>query len=114
MLTDSRENIRALLDYCFDAGVKGIVCPNMGMTLRSGNREYYYRALDRSFPGLSDAYRRKYGDSYELISERNGELMRLFHEECEKRGVLHSMEDCFRYIAELPTEQDQMSRFDLN
>lgn len=111
-LTDTRENVEALLDYCFDAGVKGIVCFNIGMTLRSGNREYYYRALDRLFPGLKEVYQHTYADSYEILSERNGELMRLFHAACARRGVLHSPEDCFRYIAELPERYPQLSMWE--
>ena len=55
-LTDTEENFETLLEYCFDAGVKGVICFNVGMTLRSGDREYYYKALDRHFPGLSLRY----------------------------------------------------------
>ena len=108
-LTDTKENVEAILQYCFDAGVKGIVCFNMGMTLRSGNREYYYQALDRLFPGLSHKYQAIYGESYEVLSPQNNELMRLFHSECEKHGVLHDPEDCFRYIAEIPERYPQLS-----
>ena len=110
-LTDTEENLRRLLDCCFDAGVKGIVCWNAGLTLREGDREYYYRALDRHFPGLSEQYRRLYGNAYELNSPDNSRLMRLFHAECERRGVLHDPEACFRYIAELPEKQPQLSLF---
>lgn len=104
-LTDTEENIRTVLDWCFDAGVKGIVCWNAGMTLRSGDREYYYRALDRHFPGLSEKYRLRYGDAYEVNSPDNERLMRLFHTACEKRGVLHDPDACFRYIESLPQRQ---------
>lgn len=112
-LTDTEENLRRLLDCCFDAGVKGIVCWNAGLTLREGDREYYYRALDRHFPGLSEQYRRLYGNAYELNSPNSAALMRLFHTECEQRGVLHDPEACFRYIAELPEKQPQLSLFEL-
>ena len=111
-LTDTPENVRTILDYCADAGVKGIVCFNMGMTLREGDREYYYAALDRLFPGLSEVYRAKYGNAYEVLSERSGELTRLFHETCEARGILHDPEACFRYIAELPEKYTQTSLFE--
>ena len=56
-LNDTEQNLRGILRYCFDAGVKGINCFGMGLTLREGNREYFYAALDRSFPGLSQRYR---------------------------------------------------------
>ena len=111
-LTDTEENIRRILDYCFDADVKGIICYGAGVTLREGDREYYYRALDRHFPGLSDEYRRRYGNAYEVNSPRSAALMNLFHTECERRGVLHDPEACFRYLAELPERKEQLSLFD--
>ena len=111
-LTDTEENLRAILDYCFDAGVKGIVSFGAGVTLRDGSREYYYRALDRHFPGLRDEYRRRYGGAYEAASPNSEALLRIFHEECEKHGVLHDPDACFRYIAELPERNDQLSLFD--
>ena len=111
-LTDTEENIRAILDYCFDADVKGIISYGAGVTLREGDREYYYRALDRHFPGLSDEYRKNYGNAYEVNSPRNRELMRMFHAECEKRGVLHDPEACFRYITAMPEKTVQLSLFE--
>ncbi|MBR6040282.1 MAG: radical SAM protein [Clostridia bacterium] len=111
-LTDTEENIRTILDYCFDAGVKGIVLFNAGLTLRDGDREYYYRALDRHFPGLSDEYRKRYGNAYEVNSPDSEKLMRIFRSECEKHGVIHDPDACFRYIAEIPDRQTQMSLFD--
>lgn len=108
-LTDTKENLDTVLQYCFDADVKGIVCFNIGMTLRSGNREYYYQALDRLFPGLSKEYQKKYGDRYEVLSDRNKDLMRYFHESCEKYRVIHDPEACFRFIAEMPERYEQLS-----
>ena len=110
-LTDTEENLRRLLDFCFSANVKGIVCFGIGLTLRQGNREYFYRALDRHFPGLSDEYRKTYGSAYMVNSPQSDRLMRVFHKECEKRGVLHDPEACFRYIAELPEAGSQLSLF---
>lgn len=77
-LTDTRENLETILGWCVNAGVKGIICWNIGMTLREGDREYYYRVLDRYFPGLSQKYREVYGNSYEVNSLRNAELMPFF------------------------------------
>ncbi|MCI9230443.1 MAG: radical SAM protein, partial [Lachnospiraceae bacterium] len=51
-LNDTKENIEGILEYCVRAKVRGIICFGMGMTLREGDREYYYQALDRHFPGL--------------------------------------------------------------
>ena len=111
-LTDTEENLRAILAYCFDAGVTGIVSFGAGLTLRDGNREYYYRALDRHFPGLSDTYRKCYGNAYEAGSPNSESLLRIFHSECERHGVLHDPDACFRFIAALPERRDQLSLFD--
>ena len=111
-LTDTEENLRTILDYCIDAGVRGIISFGMGMTLRDGNREYYYRALDRHFPGLSALYREKYGNAYEVVSDHHTVLMRMFHETCERHGILHDPDECFRFLAEIPERIHQVSLFD--
>lgn len=97
-INDTRENIGGILDSCIEAGVKGILCFNMGLILREGNREYFYAQLDKSFPGLKERYIRQFGSRYEINSPRNGELMELFHETCEKAGIVHDIREVFRYL----------------
>ncbi len=106
-LNDTEENISSILDACVLAGVRGVVCFGMGMTLRDGNREYYYAALDRHFPGLKERYIRSFGSAYELPSPNSARLMALFRETCAKNGLLHNPEDCFRYLGELPEKYEQ-------
>lgn len=106
-LNDTEENISSILDACVRAGVRGVVCFGMGMTLRDGNREYYYAALDRHFPGLKERYIRSFGGAYELPSPNSARLMALFRETCAKNGLLHTPEDCFRYLGELPERYEQ-------
>ena len=110
-LTDTEENITRLMEYCLDASVKGIVCFHIGLTLREGSREYYYRALDRHFPGLSQRYRAKYGNAYEVVSDQSRRLMARIHETCERYGILHDPEECFAWIREIPEKQTQISLF---
>ena len=110
-LTDTDENLDAILDACVRTGVKGIVCFGMGMTLREGDREYYYQALDRHFPGLKEHYQKTYGNRYSLESPRQAELMARFHRLCEDHGILHDNDACFRYLQELPEEEGQLTLF---
>ena len=110
-LNDTPENILGILDYCSDAGVKGIVHFGMGLTLRDGNREYFYSHLDRHFPGLKDTYIRTYGNAYELPSPREQELSRLFHQECARRGILHDNNEIFRYLNTLEEKYKQLQLF---
>jgi DNA repair photolyase len=57
-INDTEDNIRGILDYCIEAGVYGIICFGMGLTLRAGDREYYYAKLDEHFPGLKQKYQK--------------------------------------------------------
>ena len=111
-LNDTMENINGILDYCVEASVKGIICFGMGVTLRDGNREYFYRQLDRHFPGLKQEYIRRYGNSYMLDSPNSLELMKLFHSRCEHSGILHDNDRIFRYLSHFEDKRmEQMSLF---
>lgn len=112
LINDTEENLRGILSYCFEAGVKGILCFNIGVTLREGDREYFYAALDRNFPGLKRKYQYKYGNSYEVLSDNNSRLMRIFRDECKMHGVMYDPDEIFRYLHEFPSEpDDQISLF---
>ena len=110
-LNDTEENIAAILEECVRVGVKGIVCYNMGLTLRDGDREYYYAALDKHFPGMKEKYRKRYGNAYELPSPNAGHLMKVLYGICSKNGIISKPEECFRYIQEFPDKFTQMSMF---
>lgn len=111
-INDTEENINAILDMCFEAKVKGIVCFGMGLTLREGNREYFYRQLDRLFPGLKEQYIRRYGNQYEIPSPNHGRLMRLFHSRCERNGVMHNNDEIFEYLQTFE-EREQVQQLSL-
>ena len=112
-INDTEENVGKILEECVRIGVKGIVCFSMGMTLREGDREYYYAALDRHFPGMKEQYIRRYGDAYALPSPRAKELGGILRQIAGENGMLSSPEACFAYMSELPEKGAQMSLFDL-
>jgi len=108
-INDTEENIKAILEACAQVKVKGIICFDMGLTLREGDREYYYAALDRCFPGLKERYIRTYGNAYELSSPNSRQLMDLFRSFCRDHGILYKPEECFDYMNYLPDKYEQMS-----
>ena len=112
-INDTEENIVAILNECIRAGVKGIICFDMGLTLREGDREYYYAALDKFFPGLKQKYIECYGNAYELPSPNAKSLMELFRKICSDNGILSNPEACFQYIREMPDKYQQMDLFHL-
>ncbi len=113
-INDTEENIRGIMEYCIDAGVYGIINMGMGLTLRDGNREYYYEKLDELFPGLSDKYEAIYKDSYEVLSPNHERLTKVFHELCDANGIVRDNEELFRYMREYKNKTlgTQMSLFD--
>ncbi len=99
-INDTKENISGVLDMCIKAKVYGIICFGMGLTLREGNREYFYENLDRMFPGLKEKYIKTYGNEYMIGSPDNLILMELFHKKCGDNGIVHNNERIFEYLAE--------------
>ena len=91
-LEDSVENVLAVAEAAAAAGAR-FVYPAFGMTLRQGQREHYYRALDRRFPGLSERYQRQYGPRYECPSPRAKELWAALSRRCGELGLLCRMRD---------------------
>ncbi len=112
-INDTRENITSILNECVRTGVKGIIDFGMGLTLREGDREYYYAALDRHFPGMKARYIRQYGNAYELPSPNAKELTAVFKMVCKDNGIMCSPDACFAYMQELPEKYMQMSIFDM-
>ena len=108
-INDTEENIQAILDACAQVQVKGIICFDMGLTLREGDREYFYAALDRHFPGMKERYIRTYGNAYEVPSPYSAELMTLFRSFCREHGILYKPEECFDYLQTLPDKYRQMT-----
>ena len=97
-INDTKENISEILDMCIEAKVYGIINFGMGMTLREGDREYFYMQLDKHFPGLKERYIRNYGYKYEISSPRCAELMELFQSKCEAYGIIHNNDRIFEYL----------------
>ncbi len=113
-INDTEENLTGILNYCVEAKVYGIINFGMGMTLREGSREYFYRQLDKLFPNMKEIYIRAYGNQYELASPRSGSLMRLFHETCERNGIVHDNNQIFEYLNTFEQKEKhvQLSFFD--
>ncbi len=104
-INDTEENIEGILDYCIDAGVYGIINFGMGMTLREGDREYFYAALDKHFPGLKEQFHHKYGYAYQIASSQNAKLMKLFHKKCRAHGIVDNVEEVFQYLSTFPQKE---------
>jgi len=111
-LNDTEENLRGILDYCVRANVRGILCFGFGVTLREGDREYFYQKLDEHFPGVKQRYIRAFGGAYECRSPNHDRLMRIFEDVCKQHGILYRTEDVFGFLNEFTSRESQLSLFE--
>ena len=113
-INDTEENIAGILAMCIKAKVYGVLCFGMGLTLREGNREYFYRQLDSRFPHLKEKYIRTYGNQYVIESPNSNFLMKLFHQKCSEAGIVHNNEQIFQYLQtfEENASAEQLSLWD--
>ncbi len=114
-INDTKENLEGILGYCAEAKVKGIINYGMGMTLREGSREYFYQALDQHFPGIKEKYQKKYGHTYEIVSDHSRELYSIFVQSCRENHIIYQRDQINDYIQQYPIDRSfqQMSLFDI-
>lgn len=112
-INDTEENLWGILNYCVEAKVYGIICFGIGLTLREGNREYFYQKLDEHFPGLKKRYHETYGYAYEIRSKHNDKLMKLYYDVCQKNHIVCDNNKIFQYLHEYEEKSntEQLSLF---
>lgn len=110
-INDTKENLLGILEYCKEAKVYGIICFSMGLTLREGNREYFYQMLDKHFPGLKKRYMDVYGNSYEVVSPNNKELMDIFYKFCKGNHIVSDANTIFSYMRTYESKQYEQIQF---
>ena len=90
-LTDNEENIVGILRMAKQAGAHFAVT-FMGLTLRSGNREYYYQQLDKlELSHVKNSHIKRFGNRYVCDSPNAKKLWPIFSAECERLGLLYDM-----------------------
>lgn len=107
-INNTIENLAGLLDYCRQVNVKGILNFGIGLTLRSGNREYFYKQLDKSFPGKKQQFQKIFGNSYIVNSSNSNELMEYFTNFCKANKILYTPQQCFSYLNHYPARPSQL------
>ncbi len=107
-ITDTAENIEGLLDYCLRAGVRGIISYDIGLTLRDGNREYFYSQLEDKAPEVLKKYLKQYNSSYYCISPKNDILKAKIKKFCTDNKLLlddAAMKFAYSYVDKQAGEQ---------
>jgi len=110
-INDTAENLNGILDYCIDAGVYGIMNFGFGVTLREGDREYFYQKLDEHFPGMKERYIHTFGNAYECQTPNEKALWHIFQTRCAKSGIIYDADQLMHYLDEYPVQTEQLSMF---
>ncbi|QBE97139.1 hypothetical protein PMF13cell1_02692 [Blautia producta] len=113
-INDTEENIRGVMDYAVRAKTYGVLNFGMGVTLRYGDRQYFYEKLEQHFPGLRRKYIETYGNAYEVGSPNGKRLMSVFYQICRENGLESNMDKIFSYLHKFEEKNtaSQMSLFD--
>ncbi len=106
-INDTEENVLGIVEKAKAAGAR-FVYPAFGMTLRQGNREYYYEKLDALFPGMNHKYAKAYGERYMCTSRKAKKLWGIFVERCQELELLYDMKAITRAYKS-GYEQQQLS-----
>lgn len=110
-IEDNTENIEAIIKMACDSGAK-FIYPGFGVTLRQNQRDYYYNALDKTFPGMKSKYIQSFGEAYSCASPNAKVLYQLLKKQCEEKGMLYKMKDIISAYKK-GYEDKQISLFDL-
>lgn len=97
-INDTEDNIQGILDYCKKAQVYGILTFGIGLTLRDGDRQYFYQKLDEHFPGLKERYKESFRDAYEIPVPQQRKLWKLFIDECRRSNIVYDTDRLFEYM----------------
>jgi DNA repair photolyase len=85
-LEDNAENVRQVVLRSYECGA-GHVVPGWGVTLRDRQRAYFYRQLDRLFPGTRERYERMFGGTYHAPAQGTARLEAAFAELAAAYGL---------------------------
>ncbi|MCU4175134.1 radical SAM protein [Carboxylicivirga sp. N1Y90] len=85
-INDSIDNIKQIVAKAAESNASYIIA-SMGMTNRDGQREYFYKKLDQSFPEVKQKYMNQFGNDYSCASPNAKLLWQTFNSECNKYKI---------------------------
>lgn len=90
-ITDKPGDIRKMVYWAREAGAKYMIA-SMGVTLRDGQRAFFYENLQRRFPGLKEQYERTFGQKYTASSPLADQLWEVYNSACAEVQMPQRME----------------------
>lgn len=91
-ITDDAASIESMVEAAHQAGARFIYSMG-GVTMRTGQKEYFLDHLKAVSPSLPQRYREEFGDRYLCNSPRKREALALLRKLCKEAGLLYRMPD---------------------
>lgn len=91
-ITGTKENINSIVELGKKSGAR-FIYPMFGLTLRSGNREYFYKNLDKYYPRYRKRYEQVYGSKYVCNIPNYVQIKSEFVKKCKENNIVYKMED---------------------
>ena len=95
---DIEANIRELVNRAAESGAQYILA-SFGVTLRDRQRVYYYKELDKQFPGVSQQYQQSFGGDYFAPVREYEQLKAVFKDACAAVGMARRITPFLQPIA---------------
>ena len=91
-IEDTEDNVLKIVRQAKEAGARSVY-PMFGLTMRDGQREFFFRRLEEILPGqgLAEKYRQTYGSRYTCMSPSASRLWKAFTAECDRLGLIYDM-----------------------
>ena len=110
-INDTEDNLHRIMYYIVKAGVRGIILWDIGLTLREGDREYFYYKLDQYFPGMKERYIKTFGNAYNIQSPNSAKLMYKIRNVCQQYGIMYNPDQVFKYLSQFEEKECQGELF---
>ncbi len=110
-INDTEENIINIVRLAKENGAK-FIYPAFGVTLRSNQRDYFFKMVDKYFHGVKEKYIKYFGNDYMCSSTNGRKLYNTFVNECKSLGILYKMSDIINSYKE-GYNNEQLSLFDI-
>lgn len=108
-ITDHAANLCKIVRLASDHGAR-FVYLGLGVTLRDGQRTYFYQQLEQKFLGLKEKYMRTFGNMHHCAPPQAQALWQVFVGECQRQGMLYRMEEIIDAYKR-PFLQEQIGMF---